>query len=148
MDQEYAKNKKASYDFEILDTLEAGLILTGPEVKSIRNRSIKLSGGYVTFHKGRPYLINAQIPRYRYARIPHYDPERSRELLLTKKERQRLMQKSEEEGLTIVPLSVYTRGRRIKLLIGIARGKKRYDKRRVIKEREGEREVRRALKRG
>lgn len=148
MREEYGRNKKARHDYEILDTLEAGLVLTGAEVKSIRNRSANLSQGYVTFHRGRPYLINVHISRYPYAREVGNDPERSRQLLLKKREQDWLMGKSQEKGLTILPLALYTRGRRIKLEIGVAKGKKRYDKRRVLKEREQEREVRRVFKRG
>jgi len=142
----YAKNKKARFDYEILETLEAGLMLTGSEVKSIRTGNIKLTGGFITIHNNEAYLTNAHISKYKYSSIKNYDPERSLKLLLSTKEINYLRGKSQEKGLTIVPLSVYNKDRHIKVEIGIARGKKKYDKRRVIKEREEEREVRRKMK--
>lgn len=143
----YAKNKKARFDYEILETIEAGLVLTGPEVKSIRTGNIKLTGGFITTHNNEAYLTNAHISKYKYSNIKNYDPERSRKLLLSTKEINYLRGKSQERGLTIVPLSVYTKGRHIKIEIGVARGKKKYDKRRVIKEREQKRETEREIKR-
>jgi len=142
----YSKNRKAYHDFEILDTLEAGLALTGPEVKSVRNGQINLKGAFITFHKGSPMLTNASISKYAHATIPTYQPDRSRAILLHKKQIDYIRGKSQENGLTIVPLSVYTKGPLIKLEIGVAKGKKQYDKRRTIKEREGKRAIRRALK--
>ena len=142
----YAINKKAKFDYEILDTLEAGLVLTGPEVKSIRSKQIKLTGSFVTFHGDEAYLLNTHITKYKYASIKDYEPERSRKLLLNKKQIAYLRAKLQEKGLTIVPLSVYTKGRKIKVEIGIGRGKKQYDKKRVIKERQEKRDMKRALK--
>jgi len=143
----YAKNKKARFDYEILETLEAGLVLTGQEVKSIRDGQAKLTGAFVTFHKGEPVLTNAHISKYKHAGpLDSYEPTHSRKLLLNKKEIDYLRGKSEEKGLTIVPLSLYTRGSHIKVEIGIGRGKKKYDKRRVIKERESKREDIRQIK--
>lgn len=143
----YAKNKKAAFDYDILDTLEAGLVLTGQEVKSIRGGHAKLSGSYVTFHKNKPVLTNAHISKYRHAGVlPDYDPERPRALLLQQKQIDYLRGKSQEKGLTIVPLLLYTKGPHIKVEIGIGRGKKRYDKRRTIKERETKREIARTIK--
>lgn len=145
----YAKNKKARFDYEILETIEAGLVLSGMEVKAVRSGQAKLTGGYVTFHKGAPMLTNAHIPLYKYAGIvPGYQPDQSRKLLLSAKEIAYLRGKSQEKGLTIVPLSLYTKGSRIKVEIGIARGKKQFDKRQTIKKRETDRELRRAMKRG
>ncbi|PIR74563.1 MAG: SsrA-binding protein [Candidatus Magasanikbacteria bacterium CG10_big_fil_rev_8_21_14_0_10_47_10] len=133
----YAKNKKAYHDYEILETLEAGLVLDGHEVKAVRNGQMKLSGGYVTFHNEEAYLTNAHISRYKFTgTLEAYDPDKSRKLLLKKSEIAYLSGKSKERGLTIVPLSVYTSGRHIKLQIGVARGKKLYDKREKIKERD------------
>ncbi|MFH0857570.1 MAG: SsrA-binding protein SmpB [Candidatus Magasanikbacteria bacterium] len=143
----YAVNKKAHFDYEILETLEAGIVLEGHEVKSLRTGSAKLTGAYVTFHKNRPMLTNFHIPKYRFAgNVQEYDPERSREILLKGKQIDYLRGKSEEKGLTIVPLSVYTKGRYIKVEVGIAKGKKTYDKRRVMKEREQKRETGRIMK--
>lgn len=144
----YATNKQARYDYDILDTIEAGLVLTGAEVKSVRQGGMNLKGAFVTFHKGEPHLTNAHIRNYPYAsNTAIMDPDRSRKLLLNKNEINRLLGKSAEKGLTIIPLSVYTKGRRVKVEIGIAKGKKQYDKRRSIKEKEQEREVGREMKR-
>lgn len=144
----YAENKQARFDYNILETLEAGLVLTGPEVKSVRAGHINLKGAFVTFHGDQTFLTNAHISKYRYASaLPGYDPDRSRPLLLKKKEVAYLRGKAQEKGLTIVPLSVYTKGRHIKVTVGLARGKKMYDKRAAIKKRELNREVEKALKR-
>ncbi|MFA4831225.1 MAG: SsrA-binding protein SmpB [Patescibacteria group bacterium] len=143
----YATNKKANFDYEILDTFEAGLVLTGNEVKSIRTGNIKLTGGYITFHGKNAMLTNVHIPKYKYSNFTtNFDPERSKNLLLKKKEIDYLKGKSQEKGLTIIPLLLYTAGRRLKLKIGVGRGKKKHDKRRIIKKRELDREVRRAIK--
>jgi SsrA-binding protein len=142
----YAINKKARFDYEILETMEAGLVLTGPEVKSTRAKQLKLTGSFVTIHDEEAYLLNTHISKYKYASIKDYEPERSRKILLNKKQIAYLTGKSQEKGLTIVPLSVYTKGRKIKVEIGIGRGKKQFDKKRVIKERQDKRDVKRALK--
>ncbi len=142
----YAVNKKARFDYEILETIEAGLVLTGPEVKSVRNKKMKLTGGFVSIHKDEAYLTNAHISKYTYSTIKDYDPERSRKLLLSKKEISYLRGKSQEKGLTIIPLSVYTKGRHIKIGIGIGRGKKQHDKRRILKDRDQKKEMQRAIK--
>lgn len=143
----YAVNKKARHEYDILDTLEAGLVLTGPEVKAVRSGQMRLGGAYITFHKGEAYLTGSHIPRYQYtgASVPH-DPERSRKLLLSRKQIDLLQGKAEEKGLTIVPLSVYNKGRHIKVEIAVGRGKKLHDKRRTIKERDQKRDARRILK--
>lgn len=143
----YAVNKKARFDYEILDRVEAGLVLTGPEVKSVRGGQINLKSAFVSFYGGEVWLTNVHIASYRFAgHLPDYDPDRSRKLLLNKKQITHLASKAAEKGLTIVPLSVYSKGPKIKVDLGVARGKKLYDKRRVIKTREQERETRRAAK--
>lgn len=142
----YAVNKKARFDYEILENIEAGLVLTGSEVKAIRNKQIKLVGSFVTIHNEEAYLLNTHISKYKYSSEKDYEPERSRKLLLNKKQIAYLTGKSQEKGLTIIPLSVYTRGRKIKIDIGIGRGKKQFDKRRDIKNRDQSRDLRRALK--
>ena len=141
----YAVNKKAGFDYEILEKFEAGLVLTGAEVKSLRSNNAKLVGGFVVFHGDVPELINVHIPRYKFSNIP-IDPDRSRQILLKKQEINYLRGKLDEKGLTIVPLSVYNKGRRIKLEIGLVRGKKHFDKRASIKKRETDREIRRVFK--
>jgi len=143
----YANNKKVRHNYDILDTLEAGLMLSGQEVKAVRNKQIKLDGSYVSIQKGEAYLKQAHISPYSYAGpIENYDPNKDRKLLLHKDQIAYLASKSDENGLTIVPLSVYTKGSRIKLELGIARGKKLHDKRRDIKKKELDREARRAMK--
>ncbi|OGH85960.1 MAG: SsrA-binding protein [Candidatus Magasanikbacteria bacterium RIFOXYC12_FULL_33_11] len=142
----YAVNKKAKFDYEILETMEAGLVLTGPEVKSVRAKQLKLLGSFVTFHNDEAYLLNTHISKYKYASLKDYEPERSRKILLNRKQIAYLTGKLQEKGLTIVPLAVYTKGRKIKVEIGIGRGKKQFDKKRVLKEREEKRDMKRALK--
>ena len=141
-----AENRRAGFDYEILETLEAGLVLTGPEVKAVRGKQMKLSGSFVTFHNGEAYLLNTHISKYKYSNVKDYEPEKSRKILLNKKQIAYLTGKLQEKGLTIIPLSVYTKGRKIKVEIGIGRGKKQFDKKRVIKEREEKRDIKRALK--
>lgn len=144
---QYADNKKALFDYEILEKLEAGLVLTGQEVKSIRSKHVSLKGGFITFHGSRALLTNVHIPKYKFAgQLKNYDPERSRQLLLKDKEINYLRGKSQEKGLTIIPLSMYNKGRHIKLEIAVVRGKKKYDKRETIKKRELDREIRKKLK--
>ena len=143
----YAINKKAGFDYEFLEKYEAGLALTGQEVKSIRTGHVSLNGSFVTFYNNQPYLINTHIPPYRFAgKLKNYEPERSRALLLKEKEISYLRGKIQEKGLTIVPISLYTKGRHIKLEIAVARGKKKYDKRETIKKRELDREIGKKLK--
>ena len=143
----YASNKKAKFDYEILDTYEAGLVLEGQEVKSVRKGNISLKGAFISFHGTDAFLTNTHISKYKFAgNITDYDPERSRKLLLKRKEIDFLRGKSQEKGLTIIPLSVYTKGRHIKVEIGIGRGKKKHDKRETIKQRELKRELDRTMK--
>lgn len=143
----YARNKKIHHSYEILDTLEAGLVLTGAETKAIRTETMRLKGSYVSLRDDEAWLVSAYIPRYKYAgNDPDYNPERPRKLLLKTKEIAYLQGKSAEKGLTIVPISVYSKGRHIKLEIGVARGKKLHDKRADIKKRDIERDMRRDLK--
>ncbi len=138
----YASNKKAKFDYEILETVEAGLVLSGMEVKSIRTGHISLKGAFVTFHNNSAFLTNVHISKYKYAgKVLNYDPERSRKLLLKKKEIDHLRGKSLERGLTIIPISVYTKGRHIKIEIAVCRGKKKYDKREDIKKQDIKRKM-------
>jgi SsrA-binding protein len=142
-----AINKRAKYDYEILDTLEAGLVLSGQEVKSIRAGRMSLTGSYVTIANGGARLIGSHVQRYPQAGpLPDYDPDRSRQLLVHKRELAKLSGKMEQKGLTLVPISVYTKGSKIKLEFGIGRGKKQFEKKEQIKRRDVDREIRRALK--
>ncbi len=142
-------HKRARYDYDILDTYEAGISLFGTEVKSLRGGQGKLDGAYVVMRGGEALLVGASIPPFQQKNAPgDYDPERARTLLLTAKQLVELEQKSEKQGLTIVPLSLYNKGRLLKLEIAVARGKKKTDKRQSIMKRETDRNIRRELKRG
>jgi len=135
------QNRRARYDYEILDTVEAGIILTGQEVKSCRQGNMNLSGSYVSFHEEVPLLKNASIAPYTFAGdLTDYDPGRDRVLLLKKQECDKLGIKLAEKGVSLIPLEVRA-GRHIKVVLGLARGRKRLDKRQRIKEREVERKV-------
>jgi SsrA-binding protein len=143
----FISHKRASFDFELLETLEAGLSLLGTEVKSIRNGQGKLEGAYVIIRGKEAFLVGASIPAFQKKNVdPSFDPERARKLLLTQKEIQLLEQKSEAQGLTIVPLKLYNKRSKIKLEIAIARGKKKQDKRQSIKARDTKRDIARELK--
>lgn len=122
-------NKKATYDYTVLERIEAGVNLTGAEVKSVKGGHAKLEGSFVRIIGSEAYLVNAQIFPYIYARPEGYDPKRTRKLLLHKSELIRLKSKLESSNLTLVPLSWYTRGPLVKLEVGLARGKREYEKR-------------------
>ena len=141
------ENKKAFFDYEILEKFEAGLELKGPEVKALRNKQGSILGARVIIRAGEAFVVGMEIPPYQPLNTPKdYDSQGTRRLLLTKKEIKYLTGKAEERGLTIVPVRVYTKGRRIKTEIAVARGKKKHDKRQKIKEREDKRKIERALK--
>lgn len=142
------ENKKAHFNYEILEKFEAGIELLGHEVKSLKDKKGSLEGAYIIVRGGEAYLINANIPAYQPANTPeNYDPNRNRRVLLTKKEIAELAVSEGTKGLTIVPISVYNKGRKLKLSLGIGRGKKKADKRESIKKRDTERELGRTLKR-
>ncbi len=141
------ENKRAGFDYKILDTLEAGLELFGFEVKSLRAGNGSLKGARVVARGGEAYLVGATIPAWQPANAPKsYDPERTRRLLLSRKEIARVASAESEKGLTIVPLSVYNKRFRLKLGIAIARGKKKEDKRHSIRAREEKRRMDRLQK--
>lgn len=141
-----AKNKKAYFDYEILETYEAGIVLYGFEVKSVKLGHISLKGAYVSIKDNEAYLLNAHISPYQPKNMPRdYDPTRSRKLLLKRSQINTLIGKSKSQGLTILPTSVYTKKGKIKIEIGIGRGKKKHEKRELIKKRDAEREVRNTM---
>ncbi len=143
----FATNKKAHFDYEILEKYEAGLSLYGHEVKSIKSGNISLKGAFVTVHNNEFYLTNALIPRYKHAaNVTNYDPMRSRKLLLKKAEIKSLIGKKQTEGLTLIPLRVYNKGRYIKVAFALGRGKKKHDKRQQIAKRESQRRINRTLR--
>ncbi|NDY41897.1 SsrA-binding protein SmpB [Dissulfurirhabdus thermomarina] len=142
-----ARNRKARFAYHIEDTLEAGLVLLGPEVKSLREGRANLADGYVVFKRGEAWLQNVHISPYPFAaHHQHLDPLRPRKLLLHRREIDRLAGKVQERGLSLVPLSLYFRDGKAKVELGLARGKKRYDKRETLKRRTEEREIRRRYK--
>lgn len=137
------KNKKAYFDYEILDTYEAGIKLTGAEVKSVKNGGISINEAYIRSVNGTLHLWNASIRPYKHAYDPDYDPGRSRQLLLHKREMETLAMKSTAERLTIIPTKVYLSHGLVKLEIATAKGRKKHDKQRRIKERDLNRELHR-----
>jgi len=142
-----ATNRRAKFDYNILETFEAGMVLSGQEVKSIKAGRMSLKGAYVTIKNEEAWLTNAQIPPYQPKNTPSdYEPARSRKLLLHKKEIRTLIGKTKQKGLTLVPLRVYTKHRRIKLGFGLGQGKQKVDKREAIKKKEVKRKIGRALR--
>ncbi len=140
-------NKKATFDHHILDRIEAGIELSGKEVKSLRSGKGSIAGSFVTIKKGEAFLVNANIPPYQPKNTPsNYNPKRDRRLLLKKREMGTLYGKMKEGGITLIPLSIYTKGNFVKVEIGVAKGKKKHDKRETIKRREMDREASRKLK--
>ncbi len=144
----YLTHKRAHFDYDILETYEAGISLLGTEVKSIRKGHGKLEGGYVVIRGEEAFLVGVSIPPFQRANTSKdYDAERPRKLLLTEKEIRELEELSEKQGLTIVPLKCYNKGPKIKLEIAVAKGKKKYDKRESIKAKTTKRDIDRDLKR-
>ena len=133
-------NKKARFEFFILETFEAGLVLKGTEIKSVRSGQISLQEAYVRTNGAEIWLIGAHIAPYEHASAFQHDPKRDRKLLMHKKEIRKLYDDVRIKGMTLVPIRVYLKGGRAKLEIGLAKGKKQYDKRESIKERDVERE--------
>ncbi len=142
-----AHNRKATFDFEILEKFEAGIELQGHEVKSVRNGRAKLEGAHVVVRGGEAYLVGASIAPYQPKNVDKgYEAERPRRLLLSRKELNKLMGFEATKGLTLIALSLYNKGRYIKLELASVRGKKQYDKREDIKKRETDREMGRVMK--
>lgn len=141
------RNKKATFNYEILETFEAGIELYGYEVKSVRAGRAKLEGGHIVVRGGEAYLVGASIAPYQSANMPKsYDAERPRRLLLNRKELNTLLGIESTKGLTLIPLSLYNRGRYLKLELASVKGKKEYDKREDIKKRDTNREMSREMK--
>lgn len=141
------KNKKAGFNYKILEKYEAGIKLLGFEVKSLKNNRGSLDGAYVSVRGKEAFVLNFDIPPYQPSNTPeNYDSRRERKLLLTKKEMDKFIGLEQQKGLTIVPISVYTKNNKIKVELAVVRGKKKYDKRETIKKRDTEREIRRDIK--
>src|SRR6186713_461869 len=141
-----ARNRQATHRYHLLDKWEAGLVLTGTEVKSLRDGKAQIKDGYAAVRDGEVWLHNVHIPPYAPATRENHEPERPRKLLLHKREIERLIGKTREKGLTIVPTRLYFSGPRAKVEIALARGKDQRDKRESIREREQSREMERALR--
>ncbi len=141
-----ATNRKAHHEYTLEDSFEAGLVLTGSEIKSIREHRVNLKDGYVEDRNGELWLMNVHISGYDQAGAFDHDPLRARKLLLHRKEINRLITRIRERGYTIVPTLMYLKKGRAKVEIAVARGKKQYDKRAAIAERDSRRDVERALK--
>ena len=140
------RNRKARHDYEVLDRYESGIVLRGTEVKSLRNGQANLKDSFATVDRGEVFLHNVHISHYEGGNNFNHETERSRKLLLHRSEIRRLIGKIQQQGLTIVPLTIYFKGSRAKVELGIVRGKKQFDKRQTIARRQADREVQRALK--
>jgi SsrA-binding protein len=140
------ENRKARYDYFIEDTYEAGIVLKGTEIKSIRNGSANLKDSYVIIRKEEAFILNMHIAHYEEGNIFNHDETRTRKLLLHKLEIKKLRSKLDIEGYTLIPLKLYLKNGKVKILIGVAKGKKQYDKRETIKQRDIDREVKKIAK--
>lgn len=142
-----AGNKKARFDYETLETYEAGIELSGTEVKSLRTHTVSLEGAYITVRGGEAFIVNLNIPPYQPSNVPEgYEPARLRRLLLSKAEIRELADVEAGKGLTIVPIKLYNKGHKIKVEVAVVRGKKKFDKRESIKKREHDRDIARDLR--
>ncbi|ESV54537.1 single-stranded DNA-binding protein [Streptococcus agalactiae LMG 14747] len=141
-----AQNKKARHDYTIVDTIEAGIVLTGTEIKSVRAARIQLKDGFAQIKNGEAWLVNVHIAPFEQGNIWNQDPERTRKLLLKKREIDRLANELKGSGMTLVPLKVYLKNGFAKVLLGLAKGKHDYDKRESIKRREQDRDINRVMK--
>lgn len=141
-----ATNRRARFDFEIADTFEAGLVLLGSEVKSLRLGKANLSDAYAVVRRGEAFLVGAYIAPYEFAREGGHDPTRTRKLLLHKREIERMGSSVAEKGLSLVPMRLYFKDGRAKVEIGLGKGKARYDKRETLKRRQADREMQRAMR--
>ena len=139
-------NREAKYNYFILEEIECGIVLTGTEIKAIRTGKVNLKDSYAVIRRNEVYLLNTHISEYKEGNIFNHDPRRSRKLLLHKKEILKLNDKINQEGLTLVPLKLYFKKNKVKILLGLCKGKKTYDKRETIKERDLERETRKLNK--
>ena len=145
-DKVISRNRKAYHDYEILETYEAGIVLRGTEVKSLRESQVNFKDCYAAVDNGEAWLIGCYIAPYHHGTDANHDPERKRKLLLHKKEIARLSSGTQERGWTIIPLRMYLKNGRLKLEIALARGKRQYDKRQAIARRDADRQIERAIK--
>ena len=138
-------NRRARYDYDIVESVEAGLVLTGTEIKSIRGRRVSISDAYARPNNGEMWLYNLHIDEYTHAHRNNHDPKRPRKLLLNRDQITKLARQVDQRGLTLIPVRLYIRNHYAKIELAVARGKKRFDKRRALIEREREREARAAI---
>jgi SsrA-binding protein len=141
-----AVNRRARFDYDIVDQIEAGLVLTGTEVKSLRAGKASLAEAFATIRRGEAWLVQAHIPEYEFGNRANHDPTRQRKLLLHRDQIARLTEFTREQGRTLVPIRLYWKGGRAKILLGLARGKAQHDKRAAIAERDADRQMQRALR--
>jgi SsrA-binding protein len=141
-----AVNRRARFDYDIVDTVEAGLVLTGTEVKSLRAGKASLAQAFATIRRGEAWLVQAHIPEYEFGNRANHDPTRQRKLLLHADEIARLERFTQEQGRTLVPMRLYWRDGRAKVQLGLARGKAQHDKRAAIAQRDVDRQMQRALR--
>ncbi len=141
-----ADNRKAHHDYHILHTYEAGIVLLGTEVKSIREGRVNLRDSFARVEDGEVFIYNIHVSSYSHRGYADHEPTRRRKLLLHKSEIRKLIGKTVERGMTLVPVRMYLKNGRVKVVVGVAKGKKLYDKRETIRRREAERETRRAIK--
>lgn len=142
-----AQNRKARHNFEVLDTLECGIALVGSEVKSLRQGRVSLDEAYARMDGGEVWLVGLDVPEYSFANVQNHNPRRRRKLLLHRREIRKFAAQAYEKSLTLVPLKIYFKRGRAKVLLGICRGKKQYDKREALKKRTTQREIDRAMAR-
>ncbi len=141
-----AQNRKARHDYLVLDTIEAGMVLKGTEIKAIRNRRVNLKDGYIRIKDGEAFLVNVHISPYEQGNLFNHDPLRTRKLLMHKKQITKLTMEAKNTGVTIIPLKIYIKNGFAKVLVGVAKGKKQYDKRQDLKKKDMNREINRTLK--
>ncbi|MGO2082351.1 SsrA-binding protein SmpB [Vagococcus sp.] len=141
-----AQNRKARHDYAVIDTIEAGIVLKGTEIKAIRQRRVNLKDGFARVRNGEVYLLNVHISPYEQGNLFNHDPLRTRKLLMHKRQITRLTNETKNTGITLVPLKIYIKDGFAKVLIGIAKGKKQYDKRQDLKRKDMNREINRELR--
>jgi len=146
--EDLVSNRKVFHHYEVLETMEAGIVLLGTEIKSLRNHGGNIQDAYVIFHHGDAYLKNSSIAPYKFGNVFNHEEKRERKLLLHKRELLRLKSMTDEKGLTVVPLAFYLKKGFVKVKLGVARGKKAHDKRAAIKAREAKRSIDRSMKHG
>ncbi|MDX1965027.1 MAG: SsrA-binding protein SmpB [Pirellulales bacterium] len=142
------ENRKARFEYFVLDTLECGIVLVGTEVKSLRAGHVTIEDGFARIKGGEVWLVNVEIKEYRQGNHWNHEPKRPRKLLLHKRELQKFAAKSDQKGFTLVPLKMYFKGGRAKVLLGVCRGKQKHDKRDSLKKADAQRDMQRALRRG